>query len=309
MSGEWISHATWKGGTVGCLTEGTTDGGRPLHLAGTATGIIASSDGGRSWSSLSPEGPVTMVETIACSSRAAAERAVYAGGATGLYRSDDAGATWCRLAGGHAHAVVAFVNRDGAECVVVGTDLDGVIRSEDGGWTWDSANPGLLESTVLTLAELPAVGGTRAILAGTTSGIYVSRNDGKAWRPAEIPGDECAVICLAVSPDWATDGLSLAGTEEIGLLRSRDRGLRWEPVPHVGLREISTVAFAGDAQGRSIAAAGGRQVVFSEDGGEIWRGIGETPGDIAALRFVGGSDRSNLVVAQYDEGIRLFERG
>jgi photosystem II stability/assembly factor-like uncharacterized protein len=299
----WTSYAAWKGETAGCLTGEISAGGGELLLAGTATGILVSSDGGRSWSSLSPENPVAMVEAIAL----AADRVVFAGGATGLFRSEDTGTTWRRLVGAHVHAVVAFAGRTGEVCLVAGTDRDGVIRSGDGGRTWDSANPGLLESTVLALAETPVVAGARTIFAGTTSGIYVSRNDGKAWRPAEIPGDECAVQCLAVSPTWVIDRHAFAGTEESGLLRSRDGGLRWDSVPFFGSRGVSAVACAGgDQHGLLVAVASGRQVMLSEDGGQTWDGIAETPGEIASLRFVGDSARLSLVVGQFDEGVCLL---
>jgi photosystem II stability/assembly factor-like uncharacterized protein len=300
----WTSYAAWEGKTAGCLTGGISADGGEFLLAGTATGILVSSDGGRSWSALSPENPVAMVEAIAL----AADRVVIAGGATGLFRSDDTGTTWRRLVAAHVHAVVAFARRSGDVCLVAGTDRDGVIRSEDGGRTWDSANPGLLESTVLALAETPVVAGARTIFAGTTSGICVSRNDGKAWRPAEIPGDECAVQCLAVSPTWVIDRLAFAGTEEAGLLRSRDGGLRWDSVPFFGSRGVSAVACAGgDQDGLLVAMASGRQVTFSEDGGQTWSETGETPGEIASLHFVGDSARPSLLVGQFDEGICLLE--
>jgi photosystem II stability/assembly factor-like uncharacterized protein len=301
----WTCQTTWGGGTAGCLTGGALiDGHAPL-FAGTATGILISHDGGRSWSPLAAENPVVMVETIAL----ATDGEVIAGGATGLFRSNDGGKNWNQIVQAHVHAAVAFEHRDGDDCLVAGTDLDGVIRSENGGRSWDSANPGLLDSTVLALAQSPIVAGARTILAGTMSGPYVSRNDGKAWRPAEIPGDECVVQCLAVSSSWPTDRLAFAGTEGAGLLRSQDGGLRWEPVPDFGRRGVSAIACAGgDERPLHVAVASGRQVTLAEDGGHTWTEIAATPGEISSLYFVGNADRLSLLAGQFDEGICLLER-
>lgn len=101
------------------------------RLLGVDTGrLVASDDGGRTWTSLGmpPTYPLT---SLAASSDG---RIVYAGSADGLFRSSDAGRTWATTA--YEGSVFALATSgDGSTVGVVSKETD-YFRSSDGGLTW-----------------------------------------------------------------------------------------------------------------------------------------------------------------------------
>lgn len=105
--------------------------GSTTRLLGVdASGLVASDDGGRSWSALStPEAfPITALAAAADGS------VVYAGSPDGLFRSPDGGLTWEMTAyAGSAFAIAAHA--DGSTIAVVDRET-AVFRSSDGGATW-----------------------------------------------------------------------------------------------------------------------------------------------------------------------------
>jgi photosystem II stability/assembly factor-like uncharacterized protein len=279
MNGVWTRPIA-DDETVGCLVADR----RGVVFAGTASGLRSSRDGGRTWRIHSDESPAA-IEAIAVSANA-----LYAGGSSGLYRSTDAGRSWQRLLETHVHAVLAWENPDMEDLIVAGTEWDGALRSQNGGLSWESANPGLLDTTVISLAL-----DGRLLLAGTLSGIYLSRNAGKAWRMSATPFEEAAVQCLAMP----SSRLALAGTEDAGLFRSENGGSTWTAIPDFAGYGIGAIAVS-DA---TIAIATGHSVLLSGDAGQTWNAFPDTPGEIAALHLSGGILLSGL----YDGGIARLE--
>jgi len=77
------------------------------------------------------------------------------------------------------------------------------------------------------------------------------------------------VQCLALSPNFAEDGLVLAGTEADGLLRSTDSGTIWHRPPGLAAGGVAALAF--DTPGRTVAAATESGIAISLDGGDSWQ--------------------------------------
>jgi photosystem II stability/assembly factor-like uncharacterized protein len=220
---------------------------------------------------------------------------LYAATTDGLLVSDDAGATWTVRQEGAFDAVavdrgVVFavagetLFRDGTPVltgtrllsvaagdgvVLAGTESDGVFRSTDGGATWKSANPGLLDLTVLTIATAD-----RTSYLGTPSGLYRSRNGGRAWRSIELPVHDPAVQALAIAPD----GTVFAGTEAHGLFALTDGEWRGQ-----SLDGSSVTAIACSAEYTAVATEYG---IFVSRG-EGWHTIGSDAGPVLALAIAG----------------------
>jgi hypothetical protein len=148
--------------------------------------------------------------------------------------------------------------------VLVGTEQQGVLRSEDDGHNWSGANAGLLDLTVLSVALSPTFGADGLGFVGTSSGVYRTRNAARSWREVDTGVPEPAVQSLAIGPDH----LVLAGTEEVGLLRSPDAGTTWQVCPALASRSV--IALAVSPSG-AIAAATEAGVTISHDGGVSWR--------------------------------------
>lgn len=181
-------------------------------LAATATGLIVSEDGGRTWKhaeriddrevtglAASPEDPDLVIATTK----------------SGVFRSKDGGATWSRVSdalGAGIHAV-AFMPTD--DRVLFATTNGGLYRSRDQGATWRRLGGGLPHSDLTGIALDPD---GRAIYVSdfTWGGIFQSNDGGSTWK--RMPTDGLAsdhVWTLSVDP--GTPGRLLAGASAGGL--------------------------------------------------------------------------------------------
>jgi photosystem II stability/assembly factor-like uncharacterized protein len=285
---------------AGVLTRSILDS-RPVVLAGTESGVFVSDDGGASWSPFpGGDGPRAVTSLSTCSTGA-----LYAGSATGVWRFDDGNTAWRGILDTHVHAVAVLGTGPDGDTLIAGMERDGAVRSEDGGRTWRSATAGLLDATVLTLAVSPPDVGDRVVLAGTPSGIYVSRNDGKAWRYAALPGarDDVAVQCLAVAPDWSAERVAFAGTEDAGLLRSIDGGMTWEPVSQFVNRAITAVAYAPRSR---VVVASGPDLAITGDGGESWHVLADASDDIWSLLVIDNGNDCLVLAGLASGGVARY---
>lgn len=148
--------------------------------------LLVTRDGGTSWTSgfqAVPEAVSLPVTAVAVSPGFDEDGLVLAAIPGGIGRSRDCGATWAFAAlPGHLPLVTCLAVGPGERepLLLAGTLEDGVARSTDGGVTWAFWNGGLFDHEVLALD--PRADG---IVAKTPSGVYLSRNGGRSWRPAD----------------------------------------------------------------------------------------------------------------------------
>jgi photosystem II stability/assembly factor-like uncharacterized protein len=282
----WEQVACRPGGTVAGLATATA-AGKTLVFAATPPGVFRSSDTGRTWASLELDRVLPFAEAVVPSAGFAADRTIFICAGNELYRSSDAGEHWQPvLVGGRMLTAASAVSGERQTLLLAGTEADGVLRSEDAGRTWTSANPGLMDFTVLALALSPHFQHDRLGLAGTASGLYRTRNGARSWREVEMGLEDPAVQCLAFSPDHANDRLVLAGTESDGLIRSDDAGVTWQRVASLVCEGVTAVAFStGYPAPPTIAAATEAGVAVSDDAGRTWRTTGSWPAAVLSLTF------------------------
>jgi photosystem II stability/assembly factor-like uncharacterized protein len=284
MHGEWDLLATRPGGTVTALV-----GAGNAVLAATPCGLRRSTDAGRTWSVVAD----TSIELVAPSPDFATDATMFAGTAEGLLRSTDAGRTWQpALVGSRVFSIVCSPRFVDDGLVLVGTEQDGILRSTDRGRTWTSANPGLLDLTVLELARSPAFEVDHVVFAATASGLFRSTNAGRTWRGLDTVPGEPAVQCVVVSPGYATEPIVLAGTESDGLLRSSDGGATWQAVDAFAGRSVTALAWSA---GQRVAAATDAGVLASLDGGATWRRVGADPRPVVSALSLAVSDLQSVV--------------
>jgi hypothetical protein len=216
-----------------------------LCFAARSSGLYRSNDGGLSWhdayQSLQLQLETALITSaVALSPHFEQDRTVFAGAPGGVLRSVDGGESWyvAQLPSPppFVSALVVSPNfaRDGT--LFAGTWEDGVFRCTDRGSRWASWNFGLLDLNIVCLAISPHFTHDETLFAGTDSGIFRSTNGGRAWREvglgsvhllSPLPTDFAPVVSLALSPNYLTDGILLAGTETQGLWHSTDRGNHW----------------------------------------------------------------------------------
>ena len=203
---------------------------------------------------------------------------LYAATGDAIARLDEVDGAW---------TVQLFLRGSGAQClavdpadadtVYVGLRQGGVRRTTDAVRSWiDCAVP---EPGVFSLAVSAADG---AVYAGTEpSRLFRSDDGGESWRELagllELPSQPSwsfpprpwtsHVRWIAPSPHEAE--LILVGIELGGLMRSTDRGERWQDHRPGAQRDVHSLAWHPRVAGRAYEAGGGG-AAWSEDAGETW---------------------------------------
>lgn len=264
-------------------------------------GNFLSEDGGRTWQIASTGYTGAQVRDIAVDPADA--RRVFAAARSGLFVSPDRGGQWVGLNYPPAscmewHAVA--VDPADSQHVLAANNWQGtLVQSHDGGRTWRSVGerPGPKMSWQ-AIAFAPS--DPKTVYAGTSAffssgsfgdhlaaaGIYVSRDGGRTWQPAnDANSADANVAALAVDPH--RPAVVYAATCRHGLLKSTDGGGRWQPV-NQGLRVKDTRAVAIDPTNPQVLYVGleNAGICISTDGGDRWRPCGNGMDPEAAIRDV-----------------------
>ena len=106
------------------------DGSTTRLLGADATGLVTSTDGGRTWTTLGTPPTYPMTSLAA----AADGRTIYAGAPGGLFRSEDGGRTWA--ATGYRGSAFAIATTPDGQVVAVVSKETTFVRSPDRGSSW-----------------------------------------------------------------------------------------------------------------------------------------------------------------------------
>jgi photosystem II stability/assembly factor-like uncharacterized protein len=299
---ELVSPAGGWGGTVLALSTPVPllerpeeDETQPL-FAGTTSGCFISLDNGQTWEPQNEGLSSPYVQAITVSPRYDRDPTVFAGSlGGGVMRSSDGGHTWSRMEFWQAAApvtAIALSSRfpsDGT--ILAATQYEGIQRSTNAGHTWSTANFGLGDLSIMALEVSPTFDEDEMVFCAATDGLYRSTNGARAWRRVRgLPTE--AVQAIAFSPSFPEDSTIFVGTEDAGIFRSTNRGMRWQPVndgltdtqgdelPPVNALWVSP-HFGNDAT--IFAGTAGSGVFRSTDGGKTWQQHGAEGEAVMAL--------------------------
>jgi photosystem II stability/assembly factor-like uncharacterized protein len=315
---------------------------------GNVSGVYRSSDRGATWNRTSLRDPAfTLLFDPVDASR------LFALTIAGLQVTLDRGESWRRLARGHQPYRLAidsadsnllyiiaggfaFRSSDGGETV---TPIDansvrgyvdtivasasgvvltgsgrGVYRSEDAGRAWKTANLGIRETFVPSLAVDPA--DPAVVFAASGQGIYSTRDRGQSWE-GPVAGSPAATV-VAIDPSNRST-LYASGR---GVHKSTDGGQTWQDkTPLVDGRLADYIAdLVIDPNDARRVLAAYDSVYRSLDGAESWTRV-LTPADIyssyyypatvarmaispsnGATVFAGGADGGGFLYRSDDGG-------
>lgn len=231
-----------------------------------------------------------------------------------VYKSVDAGASWRHIqpvaedwwADMRFHGLSINISPNFAEdqTLVAGTNWGKIIRSTDGGESFVKVHEA--EDNVATIVFSPDFANDGTVFAGDPYGINRSTDRGETWTftpltdPALLgsvpisphhPEDQREAYefflrlergksfasRLAVSPDFARDGIVMVGGAD-GLFRSSDRGATWTRLqgpPFEGRSFIEAVAMSPDIanDGTVLITVRGRGLFRSTDHGQTFAPI------------------------------------
>ena len=249
-------------------------------FASTLSGVVRSTDGGNSWSTVTGTGDIL----DATSSIAALDSTILVGWAGGIIRSTDGGNTWIwpGTDGPSYSGMVWSIVMDSAYSYV-GTQ-NAVLLSTDRGVTWDSLGNGLPENKVLSLA----VADTDLYATSFSNGVYASTDNGKNWTYAAngIVGSDITCLSGGGSNVYAVFNLD-------SVFSSTDNGNSW--VADTGLKGAYQI-FEVTAIGTRVYAAAGNGIFVSSDSGRTWSALNRPAHAVvqSGTNLVAASDRVYL---------------
>ncbi len=195
-------------------------------LAGTASrGLRRSTDGGDTWSQTAGIPTSESIWHIVGTGPV-----LYAAGGSGVYRSLDGGASWALRSDGLSGSSVLRIGVSPINPLKLYAALgsSGIYRSSNGGETWTPASGAggySLPGTVRAMVVVPSGFGGDRLIAGTTSGVWATIDDGATWRPmaksalaGDPPMNNQIVWSLSFAPT-AAPGFLFAGTQASGVYR------------------------------------------------------------------------------------------
>jgi len=153
----------------------------------SATGVIKSADGGRTWANIGLQGNTVTLLVIDPSDSAVLYAATEGNlttprGFRGLYKSGDGGANWVAINDGLEKLIDArsrinalVIHRNNRNVLYAASSGGGVARSTDGGATWHPFNHGLSNLDVRFLTR--AADDSNTLYGGTTSGVFRIADD------------------------------------------------------------------------------------------------------------------------------------
>ena len=195
-------------------------------------------------------------------------------GNLGLLVSRDGGKTWQSVAlkGDADFHALAYTPRNGGQLYgwsVAGET--GLHRISTTSWKVERLRAEGL-SNVWSLAASPEPAGP--LLAGTKSGLMVSRDAGSNWsRVTKGIRANMTVTAVSFHTSDPTVVYAYMASADRGLMRSRDGGATWESAGYVGDPRAPVVVLAVGPGEHVALAATNSNVLRSSDGGRSWQPI------------------------------------
>jgi photosystem II stability/assembly factor-like uncharacterized protein len=283
------------------LSQITSDGKR-LYASSTYEGlyggVFVSTDGGLEWSLSANEEALLGRNLHSLTASPSGGTIVFGASEDAILKSADGGKTWSalpapRLLPGKGHLVAANAGRtrihalravaldlDKAKLVLfAGTDA-GLFRSSNLGTTWEQVKAAGLTGIPVLAVDAPSSGASR-LAVRTSSGLFISVDQGRAWQPAMLPDNSYYLYDLALPA--SRDVAILAATSR-GLLRSNDEGAHWKLVTEgVPAATVDSVQFNPEQKLEAFLVQFGT-VYRTVDGGESWQSFSSDELRDAAIR-------------------------
>jgi photosystem II stability/assembly factor-like uncharacterized protein len=155
----------------------------------TAKNIIRSNDGGNNWANVWQDDVSNPLSILALNTE---PEFLYSGTQGGLLKSFNSGRNWVMDQNFSGTPVTAgYIYTNNLSHLLFGSG-EKIFRSKDGGDSWIPLAPlafGRNKGTSIThtLTQIETLG-KRTILTGTTSGLFISKDEGRSWENINLSG-------------------------------------------------------------------------------------------------------------------------
>jgi photosystem II stability/assembly factor-like uncharacterized protein len=289
-----------KGQTVRALAVAPS--APSVLVAGTLTGVFRTGDGGKTWRRISPEGHVDLKNVGSVAFDPGHADTIYAGTWHLPWKTKDGGRTWYPISKGmidDSDVMTLTIDRKRPP-VVYATACSGIYRSTDAAAKWTKVR-GIPSSSRRTRAFAQSPDDADLLLAGTTEGLWLSRDGGASWAQATRKD-------LVINSVLALPGnVVLLGTDGVGVLRSADAAKSFF-ASNEGFSERFITRLAFDQGGRRILAGiwGDRRhggVLSAPDPRGPWARLGE---GLEGREVLSIDTRGTDVLAGTDDGLYVW---
>jgi photosystem II stability/assembly factor-like uncharacterized protein len=312
--GLWISHdqgrswtepAPFKGQPVHALAQAPSD--PRILVAGTLAGVFRSSDGGVTWTQISPPGSGEIHEIESLAVDPGDPDIVYAGTWHLPWKTTDGGKTWHNIKQGIIEDSDVFsiiVDPERTDIVYLSA-CSGIYKSENAGILFHKIE-GIPSEARRTRSLMQDPENREVVYAGTTEGLYKTVNGGKTFE--RMTGSDVVVNGVYVDPE--DSNRVLLATDRGGVLASQDSGVTFSP-SNQGISERKVAALLADRNNPQRLYAGVVNdknyggVFRSTDGGAHWGqlGSGLDGRDVFSL----AQTKDGMVVAGTAHGIFVLD--
>lgn len=261
------------GGNVYALVADPSTPGT-LYAGMYASGVLKSTDGGRTWTAT--PSPLRGWSVHALAIDPSRPKTLYAGTwDQGVWKTTDGGATWKRvLYNEPKQSTILAIEIDpkNPQTVVAATDTgmgEGVYRSTDGGATWARSTQGLPEHFRL-YAMAMAPGAPSTIYATPGEGVIKSTDGGRTWKEVGAGSAIAKKLVRSLAVDPSSPDVVFAGTLNSGAFKSTDGGTTWKAAAR-GMDDQHVYGlFIEPSRPDTVWAGISNGVLRTEDGGQRW---------------------------------------
>jgi photosystem II stability/assembly factor-like uncharacterized protein len=248
---------------------------RVMFAATSFAGVFKSTDGARTWRSLSLAPNTSRFNTLAIAPQD--PKTLYVGTGRGVFKTTDGGATWQatsadllgnetakerdhRSVEGYVYALA--VDRRDPDIVYASTWGSGVFKTTDGGASWRSIGLEAVDTVALDPRDPETI---YARTIGRPSGVLKSIDGGASWHLVGLRGT--TVGALTVDPQHPKTVYAV--TDSAGIFKSSDAGASWHAA---GLASKHLERLLLDPQHpETLYAQAGARIFKSTDGARTWR--------------------------------------
>jgi photosystem II stability/assembly factor-like uncharacterized protein len=266
-----------RGQSIFSLAQAPSDA--KILFAGTLAGVFRSTDGGMTWSQISPLGNKEIHEVESLAVDPTDPQIVYAGTWHLPWKTEDGGATWHNIKKGliDDSDVFSIIIDPGKRRTVFLSACSGIYKSETAGELFRKIQ-GIPATARRTRVLMQDPENRQVVYAGTTEGLYKTQDSGKTFR--SMTGADVIVNDVYVDPRDSNH--LLLATDRGGVLASLDGGATFT-ASNEGISARKVVALLVDHNDPTRMYAGLVNdksyggVFVSTNGGAAWAQIGDGP--------------------------------